>query len=1087
MRWYSKNKLAQKRVQNPIPSALRRWFKPGVETLESRVLLTNSITGIVGVAQSGTPIDNLQPSANVRQAITIVGTELTLGSRAVFATTNQFGQVGTVQVAPTKAAADGSSMEVVVPDVAKTANLTIVGGAGSVFLQVVPTISDIDLTSGDFNTGSGFNIAGSGFVEGDMKIIFGTAEVVDTSVSAGPDIFGASNIGAGFDFADNDGISLSVPAGASPGPITVQTAGGRSAALPISVTQIVGAAVSGTPTSVTQASANPGQTIRILGGGFDQTTDIIFGGIDINGNLFNRAVNPDLVSVNRTMMEVRVPDDAITGSIRVIGAAGALQLQIVPTLKRVERQAGGGTQMYLLGSGFTENNSLSVNFGGTVVSDTGVSIEVFNSFLANDTLGVVLPAAGTSPVTVTTAGGTSAPVNIAFDDPASVGDLRDVAVFPTSSPDADKLVVAELNGDLKVLDPVTLATVRTITRPGGATSQIGLDFLGKNITVGATLVPAGSLIVVNAADDPDRLYYLNPTTGAILASLPLAGPSLLDEAGAVGVAYHPTRETLFVARSTDLITEINPATGTAIRSFHTGFGLSLSVGDIVVQPGTGNLIVADSGRRLLQLDAATGRLLGNYDLINNSQLGTVSLFQQGIDFPGFTNDTLTGLAFDNAGKLLATTYQQRLLTLELPGTPISIQVAGAMAVAADGVPADPLKPSANARQRIRITGAGYTRFTEVEFPRATADGSAGFVRVSADAVAADGSFVEVVVPDEAVSGRLRIAGAPGDGLFLQVTPTIRSALPADGAFNFDQPLQTSRLGVLGSGFIEAGTKVTIGGIVINDNSAANDIDIFGNAFRSNGRLDLTVPDRALVGPLKIETAGGSFQIDALPVNAQPSVGLTGIAATAGLGTPTNAGIASANVGQLITLQGYGFTTSSNILFTATAEDGTHSQVVARPTLVPNGGTMTVAVPAFAVTGPVTVSGSATSVQLQVVPTLNGISANSLTPGSAIRLSGTGIPEGDAGFNQQATYTFGPASVTDISPITGPDVFSAAGIMQQINLNVPVSASGNVVQVTTAGGTATLTLADVASVNVAAEPQGGGAADGWAKRWRPLLT
>src|SRR5438876_29612 len=115
MRPTSKGKYRNKLV----PSAMRRWFKPGVESLEQRVLLANSITGIVGVAQSGTPIDDMQPSANVRQAITIVGTELTLASRAVFTTINQFGTVSTVQVAPTKAAADGTSMEVVVPDVAK--------------------------------------------------------------------------------------------------------------------------------------------------------------------------------------------------------------------------------------------------------------------------------------------------------------------------------------------------------------------------------------------------------------------------------------------------------------------------------------------------------------------------------------------------------------------------------------------------------------------------------------------------------------------------------------------------------------------------------------------------------------------------------------------------------------------------------------------------------------------------------------------------------------------------------------------------------------------------------------------------------
>ena len=182
-------------------------------------------------------------------------------------------------------------------------------------------------------------------------------------------------------------------------------------------------------------------------------------------------------------------------------------------------------------------------------------------------------------------------------------------------------------------------------------------------------------------------------------------------------------------------------------------------------------------------------------------------------------------------------------------------------------------------------------------------------------------------------------------------------MPADASFNFDNPIQGVRWGLLGSGLVEAGTTVTFGGIVINDNSSGNDVDVFGNNFRANGRLDLTVPDRALAGPVKVETAGGSFQVNSIPIAEQTSVGLSSIAASAAQGTPANAAIASANAGQLITLQGFGFTTSSNIVFTGVAEDGTRSQIVVRPSSVASSTQMTVVVPALAVTGPVTIAGA----------------------------------------------------------------------------------------------------------------------------------
>ena len=122
----------------------------------------------------------------------------------------------------------------------------------------------------------------------------------------------------------------------------------------------------------------------------------------------------------------------------------------------------------------------------------------------------------------------------------------------------------------------------------------------------------------------------------------------------------------------------------------------------------------------------------------------------------------------------------------------------------------------------------------------------------------------------------------------------------------------------------------------------------------------------------METAGGFFELSTVPIQAQEAVSLDAIVAESASGTPANGTLPSANTGQLITLQGFGFSAVSNIIFQGVAADGTRGVIVVRPTSVLSSTEMRVVVPAFAVTGAVTVSGSSIGVDLQVVPTLNGI-------------------------------------------------------------------------------------------------------------------
>ena len=405
-----------------------------------------------------------------------------------------------------------------------------------------------------------------------------------------------------------------------------------------------------------------------------------------------------------------------------------------------------------------------------------------------------------------------------------------------------------------------------------------------------------------------------------------------------------------------------------------------------------------------------------------------------------------------------------------------------MAVAIDGTPANSLLPYANARQSIRIIGSGYNRFTEIEFPTIATNGDRGFGRVAADAVSADGTIIEVVVPDNAINGIVRIAGAPGAGLFLQITPTIRQVLPSDPSFAFDVPVEGTRVGLLGSGFVEGRTRVTYGGVFVYDNTISADVDVLDNFAtlytRNNGRLDLTVPERALAGPVRVETDGGSFAVNAVPIRAQALVELETIVANAAMGTPASLVLPSANTGQTITLTGFGFTTSSNVLFAGVAEDGTRGTIVVQPvTAAADGTQMTVVVPPLAVTGAVGIAGSSGSVVLQIVPTLNGIGTAVIIPGNLLRLAGSGIPEGGPGLGEEVTFTFGAGTVIDTSGSSGPDVFSALVAALEIDLTVPAGANGTTVTVTTAGGSATFAISDLAVSTVPAESQGAGALDG----------
>ena len=290
---------------------------------------------------------------------------------------------------------------------------------------------------------------------------------------------------------------------------------------------------------------------------------------------------------------------------------------------------------------------------------------------------------------------------------------------------------------------------------------------------------------------------------------------------------------------------------------------------------------------------------------------TIDLSGQGI------SSEITGLAFDNAGNLLASSTLGVVYQLDLDPPPTPDPVLTSITVLAeDGTAADAGLASANAGQTIDLVGANLTRQMEVLFPTRDNSGNHGTVAVNPTGVNDDGTLAQVSVPNLAQTELDSITVVGGSGSVpLQIVPVITgiSGRPGrDGTFD-----------LTGSGFMEGASTITIGGVVIEDrytNDASNrllDGDVTGNR-NSNYRL---ISSHSVEGPIRVETAGGFSELAGPSFTAPSFVEFTGLDATASLGTPADGGD-SANTSQSITLLGRGFTNNTLVQFAAMDDTGT---------------------------------------------------------------------------------------------------------------------------------------------------------------------
>ena len=131
-------------------------------------------------------------------------------------------------------------------------------------------------------------------------------------------------------------------------------------------------ALSGTPADATLPSANPGQTITIVGSHFTATTDVIFTAVDDSGNVYEYDQRPFYVSADGTTISLTVPTQATTGPVGIVGDQNNFTptLQIVPVVTGLSVNSNGYS--YIYGSGFVEGASTYTYAGGSV-TDTSTS------------------------------------------------------------------------------------------------------------------------------------------------------------------------------------------------------------------------------------------------------------------------------------------------------------------------------------------------------------------------------------------------------------------------------------------------------------------------------------------------------------------------------------------------------------------------------------------------------------------------------------------------------------------------------------------------------------------------------------------
>jgi len=968
-----------------------------------------SITGVSATASSGTATNAGQASAVPGQLITINGTSLTPQTDVVFDTIDSNGNRSQLVVHPTLLDAAGTQAQVIVPPMAVTGFVRVAGdlNGAAIPLQIVPVVTSVSVQSVASDGSSAVVVLrGSGFVEGNSSSYqfgngAGSQVIVDAGAALGPDVQQVYDPSLGQYL--NGQVTLTVPLSDGVfGPISVSTGGGVSASLTNSLASVQALALSGTPANAALPSANPGQTVKLIGTGLSTSSDILLRYTDYNGNLAMERLQPISASSDGASATLLLPLEANGAfALQMFGSASQPKLQIVPTISSFDENGN------IYGSGFVEAAS-TYNFPGASITDnaagSGPDVSYFydaahDAYVFGGVANIsnaLLPHHGSGNLTVTTAGGTAAalPLNSVRPgtDSTALGALSDVAVDPVSG--ATWTLDQNNPGNLVRVDPANGAILQTIPLTAALGNQYtggyaGLQVLPQAMSLGGVNVPARSLLLFEGYpyNNANTVAAVNPTTGELITKLTLP----TNYYSTAGVYDNASGHLFILSHQYNQMMELSAATGAEIARYDVPINIQSYAG-MAIDPTDGNFWIGsyNGGSQLVKIDH-TGKELRRTDLASQ----------------GVTTNEINGLAFAADGSLRVASQRGAIYTVQLNTdiatlTPTLTQITS---TALMGTPAQ-AGAAANIGQSIELTGSNFGAGTQVLFNVRDNSGNTSVVAVRPQLINATGTKLQVIVPDQASTGDVRVANVGtrnlgfssyADAVYRQISMQFTAGSPtaairfADGGL---QDINDESWG-LDNVQVKQGNNVVFQ-------------DDFENGAKPNWSSSQTSDDAS-----QLTRFSGRF----------------------------NNGNQTLNLDDLTAGQTYTLSFDLYAIDSWDGDNGNPDQF----TVSVDGNTLFSRSVSNFVTSPQTLNATAGQ-HLQIVPTLTGLDGR---PGSenSFTLSGSGFMEG------QSTVTVGGVALTDTSNSNSP--FDVTGSRNN-NMNVvaPRTLDGPV-RIATDGGYAEL--------------------------------
>jgi hypothetical protein len=947
-------------------------------------------------ASNGVPFTGAPALSGISPAFGPAGTVVTLtGAGLLNASAVTFGGVAAPGFTVNAA---GTSLSVSVPAGALSGFVYVTtpyGVSNSVTFTGAPVITSFSPASGP--AGTRVTVQGLNFT-GTTQVAFGTVTTTTFAVSSPTQ------------------VSVTVPSGASSGPIRVITSAGTAVS---TTAYTIPAPVL---TALTPASGPAYTNVTLTGTNLNEVTGVTFNGVAASYFFANSA----------TSITASAPNGVTTGPVVVStpgGDSNGLLFTAAPVLSSFSPTGGSpGTVVTLTGQNLT---------GATQVSFNGVAAGSFTVVSATQLTATVPVGASTGPIEVTTPGGTGT-----SGRSFSVTAPLLTSITPAAGPAGTVVTLTGSN-----LLGLTGVTFNGLAAPGAT-----VDATGTQVTVTApTGVTTGPVVATASAGRSNGLLFSSaPTLAALSPAFGPAGtPVTVTGTGLTGttqVTFNGTVALGFAVNATGTQLTVTAPTG-------------VTTGPVVATNayGPSNGLVFTLPPTISSLNP-TSSPVGSSVVVTGTDLAGATRVLVANLATSFTVNSPTQLTF-----VVPTGATSGLVRIVTPaGTAISPTslLVPAPALTTLSPSAGPLGSS------VAIAGSGLFDVSQVTFNGTAAP---GFM------VNAMGTSLTVTVPAGATTGPVLVTTPNGisNGLTFTVGPTITNLTPAFGGpgtqvtiagSNFAGATQVTFNGTVAPGFIvnATGTSLTVaapagvttGPVLVTATGTASNGVLYTaapiiTAFTPTSGLigtnvtirgtDLNQPTRVLFNGISATFAAISATELAAFVPLGTTTGPVQVVTTHGSGTSTTnftvpapvltaVTPAAAAVGNTITLTGTNLLGTTGLTFGGVAASGF--------TVNAAGTGLTVAVPAGATGGPLVLTaphGSSNSLAFAVLPAITDVTPATAVVGTQVTITGTTFRGAT-----QVSFNGIAAAFTLVSPT-------------QLTAVVPVGATTGALRVTTAAG------------------------------------